>query len=689
MLKKIAETVVHQSKLVIVVYLIIASFCFYGLLNVNVNYDIFSYLPQDLSSVIGFRILMDKFELGNTVQVILPTSDIKKVNDYINKIEKIEGIKKADFVTRFVDELTPLEFVDENIVKNYVRNNNSLIRVSFEEPASSPMTEKAYIELKKITDAYNGKIAGTVATNNDLKQEIQSSMRKFALSALILVSIVLLLSIHSFIVPLTFIIAIGISAIINIGLIYYSGGELSYFARVIALPLQFAVTMDYALFLYHRYEENKSYLSEEQAMIDAVQATFKSISAAATTTIAGFLALTAMRLGYGKDIGLTLARGVVLSLITTVTLLPALLIEARGLIEKFKHKILTPDFTFLGEFSARHAIWIMLIFVTVFAASVYLYNQIELSFDFQSGIPESAPSQKASKLLARIFDIKSSAYIVYENPDEKRMALETEKIKELEHVSSVFSYASLKDPLMPDFLVPEDVKEQFFNGKYTYAIVNFDLAPEDRRLPETIEKIRRLLRAGKVYLTGEMVMMEDLKQIVFKDIDRTNLYSVIAIFLIVLIAFRSLSVPLVLIAVIETAILLNQVLHTTGGKPLNFIGALAIGAIQLGSTVDYAILLTSRFEEELKKGSHKLEAIIKAVKELTNSIMVSAGTMFAATIGIYLFGTIGTIKELGLLISRGAIISFLAVTIFLPAILYLLQPLLVKTSLKWPKGGTR
>lgn len=688
MLEKIAKTVVHHSKLVIIIYLIIASICIYGLLNVRVNYDIFSYLPEDLNSVIGFKILMDNFELGNTVQVILPASDIKKVNEFIKKIENIDGIRKVDFITSFVDELTPLEFADENLVKNYIRKNYSLVRISFDEAASSPRTEKAFKELKKITDTYKGKIAGTVATNYDLKQEIHSSMRKFVLSALILVSIVLLLSIHSFIVPLTFVIAIGISAIINIGIIYYSGGELSYFARVIALPLQFAVTMDYALFLYHRYEENKNHSGEEQAMIDAVQATFKSISAAAFTTIAGFLALTAMKMGYGKDIGFTLARGVFLSLITIVTLLPSLLIETRGLIEKFKHRIFTPDFTFLGEFSARHASLIVLLLIIVFISSAYFYNQIDLSFDFQSGIPETAPSQKASELLARVYGTRSTAYIVYENPDEKRMALETEAIKQLEHVSSVFSYTTLKDPLLPEFLMPDEVKEQFYKGKYNYAIVNFDLEPTDKRMPEILDKIRKLLNSGKNYLTGETVMIEDLKQIVFKDVSRINFYSTIAIFMIVLIVFRSLSLPLILVGIIQTAILLNQVIHTADGKPLIFIGALAIGAIQLGSTVDYAILLTSRFEEELKKGNRRLEAIIKAVKESTNSIMISAGTMFAATIGIYLFGTIGTIKELGLLISSGAIISFFAVTIFLPALLYLLQPFLVRTSLKWPEGGT-
>jgi predicted RND superfamily exporter protein len=687
MLEKIARAVVHHRRLIIGLYLAIVVICFYGLLNVQVNYDIFSYLPKNLSSVKGFNILQKEFELGNQVQVVLPVSDVATVNKYISQIENIEGIKKVDFVTSFIDELTPLEFADENLVKNYVKEGYSLLRVSFEESANSPQTERAFVALKEITDDYQGKIAGIVATNYDMKQEIQSSLKKFALSALVFVSIVLLLSIHSFVVPLTFVAAIGTSAVINIGLTYCLGRELSYFARVIAIPLQFAVTMDYALFLYHRYEEEKNHHYVDQAMVNAIQATFKSIFTAAATTIAGFLALTAMKLGYGKDLGLTLARGVLLSLFTIVTLLPALLLEARSLIEKFRHRIVTPNFTFLGEFSAKHAIWIFVVLIVVFVGSLYLYSQVELSFDFKSGIPETAPSQRASELMSRVFDIKTSAYIIYENPDEKKMSIEAEKIKRLKYVTGVFGYATIKDPVIPDFLIPAEVKESFFKDKYTYEIINFDLDSTDSRLSDIIKKIRRLLGAGKVYLTGETVMLEDLKKIVFNDIDRINFYSTFAIFLIVLLAFKSVSIPIVLIGVIETAILLNQGLYSLVGRPMTFIGALAIGAIQLGSTVDYAVLLTTRFEEELKKGNRKLEAIIKSVKESTQSILVSAATMFAATFGMYVFGTIGTIKELGMLISRGALISFLAVTIFLPAVLYLFQPLFVWTSLNWPKGG--
>lgn len=688
MVERLAKFVVHHRKLVMLIYLFAVLVSLYGLSNLKVNYDIFSYLPQNLNSVRGFKILMDKFGLGNTVQVIVPTEELKEVRALVEEIKKIKGIKSVDYAGDFVDETVPVEFTNGDIVRSYVKNGYSLVRVSFSEPAASPQTEKAFIELKKICDRVEAKIAGSVATNFDMKMEVQSSLRKFAISAVVLVSIVLLLSLPSFVIPLTFVFAIGISALINIGVSYFFSGEVSYFARVIAFPLQFAVTMDYALFLYHRFEEELSNGDPEQAMVKSIITTFKSVSSAAATTIAGFVALSFMKLGFGKDIGQTLARGVLISLVAIVTLLPALILELKPLIRKLTHRIFIPDFSFLGNFSARHSVTISVAGVLFFILSYFLYQQINLSFDFKAGIPETAPSQKASEILAKKFGSKTSAYLVYKNDGEESLGRKIEKISELEHVSGVFGYDAVRDPLVPDIMVPEEIKEKFFKDGYTYLIVNFDLDQEDKRLPETIEKIRKLFKKNEmVYLSGEVVMLEDLKKITFEDLDRVNFYSSLAIFAIIMIAFRSVTIPLILITVIQTSILFNQGIFAILGEEMSFIGALAIGAIQLGSTVDYAILLTSRFEEELKNGNSRLEAVVKAVKEATRPIMTSALTMFFATIGMYVFGRIGTIKELGLLISRGALISFLTVIIFLPAFLYLAQPLIKLTSLRWPEGG--
>lgn len=690
MIERIATFVVHHRKLVILIYLALVAIGIFGLLNLKINYDIFSYLPQELNSVKGFRLLMDKFGLGNSVQVLMPTTDFKVVKEFISKVKKVDGVNKVDFATEFVDEAVPVEFSDSEILSNYMKNGYSLVRISFIEPASSPNTEKAFLEVKKIADKYNAKIAGTVATNLDVKKEIQSSLVKFALSAVVFVSIILLLSLPSFVIPMTFVFTIGISALINIGLSYFISGEVSYFARVITFPLQFAVTMDYALFLFHRFEEESKELPDEEAMIKSIVSTFKSVFAAATTTIAGFLVMTMMKLGFGKDIGLTLARGVFISLVAIVTLLPSVMLEVRHVIKKLTHRIFVPDFSFLGNFSARHSLPISVFAILFLISSYLLYNQIGLSFNFKSGLPETAPSQQASEIMAKKFGSKASTYLIYRNTPEEKIQSDVDKISEINHVTGVFGYATLKDPLIPDFLIPSEVKEKFYKDGYTYVMVNMDLDTESPKLPKTINQIRKAVRSdGNVYLTGEVAMIEDMKKVTFADIDRINLYSSLAIFLIIALTFRSITLPFILVSVIQSAILFNQGLYALVGRDISFIGALAIGAIQLGSTVDYAILLTSRFEEELKNSNTKLEAIVKAVKEATKPIMVSSLTMFSATIGMFVFGKIGTIKELGLLISRGAIISSLAVIIFLPALLYLFQPLIKLTSLSWPEGGKR
>lgn len=686
MIEKIAEKIVRHRKVVIAIYLILAFISLYGVFNIHINYDIFSYLPQNLSSVKGFRILMDKFALGSTVQAVIPTEDIGTVTQFIDEVEKINGVEKVSFVTDFVDELIPSSFSDEEVVRNYIRNGYSLVRISFELSASDPKTEKAFTEIEKVGRKYGALFSGTVAGNFDMKKEIQSSLIKFGLSAVILVAFVLLMSLPSVAIPATFMASIGMSAIINIGISYYLGQDLSYFARVIAMPLQFAVTMDYALFLYHRFEEERKSLDDEKAMVKSISATFKSVSSASITTIAGFLALTAMQLGTGKDMGFLLARGVFLALLAIVTLLPSLILTVRKVIDRLTHKIFVPDFSWLGEFSAKHSTIIALIFVVIIAGSYVFYKQIDLSFNFKEGMPENVPSQKASDLIAKKFESGTSVFVVYKDADSRRIEEDVDKIEKLPFVSNVFGYTSLKDPLIPDILLPEEAKKQFFKDGYSYVIVNIAGNPNEKEIPEIIDNLQAITKKdGKALLTGEQPMLEDLKKITVSDISRINLYSTIAIFLIIMIAFRSITAPLILVAVIQAAILLNQAIFALADRPMIFIAALAIGAIQLGSTVDYAILLTSRFEEEMKTLKNKKVAIIKAVKESTRPILTSAATMFAATIGIYLFSSIGTIKTLGLLISRGAVISFFAVTVFLPALLYIFQPVIEKTSIKWPR----
>lgn len=691
MLKKFGWFVVKARYLIILTALVLFVFGAYGAANLDVNYDIFTYLPQELNSVKGFKILTDEFNSGSIIEVAIDNADQAEMLKLIKKLESLDGVEKVDWLTSFLDETQPIELLDKELIDRYYADGTTVMRISLKGKSTDPKTEQTYEEVLSILKDYNAYISGSIATNHDMQSIIESDMLKYSLAAVVLVTIVLLLILPSIVVPFLFILTIGFAAILNLGLSYYLGEQISYFGRVVVLPLQFAVTMDYALFLFHRYEEERRTLPIDEAMADAIATTFKSISTASLTTIAGFLALSAMRLGFGADIGFTLARGVFITLISIVTLLPALLLTFDRAIHKISHRIFIPDFGTIGNFIRRWYRVIVPVFFILLAVSIYLYSQVKISFDFQAGMPENMPSIKAENYIAEKFNRKETAFLIFENPDEIKLRQVLGEIENIDGVTDVFGYSTVKDPLLPDEFVPEDLKKQFESGKYTYYSVELKYSSSDPRTKKIVAAIKKAISEcdTPVYLTGEAPMLEDMRQITVEDVDRVNWISLAAIFVILLFAFRSITVPLALVGSIELAILFNQGLYALSGAEMIFIAALAIGAIQLGSTVDYAVLLSTRYEEELKKTGNRFEAIVKAVKESTRPILTSAATMFGATIGMAVLSTIGTVKSLGMLISRGALISFFTVIFIMPALLVGFQKLFEYTSINWPREGKK
>lgn len=691
MLKKFGWIVVRARYFIILTALVLFVFGAYGAANLKVNYDIFSYLPQELNSVKGFKILTDEFNSGSIVEVAIDNADQAEMLKLVDRLESLDGVEKVDWLTSFLDETQPVELLDQELIDRYYADGTTLMRISLKGDSTDPRTEETFEQVLDILKDYDAYVSGSIATNHDMQSIIESDMLKYSLAAVVLVSIVLLLTLPSIVVPFLFVLTIGFAAVVNLGLSYYLGEQISYFGRVIVLPLQFAVTMDYALFLFHRYEEERRTLPIDEAMADAIATTFKSISTASITTIAGFLALSAMRLGFGADIGFTLARGVFITLISIVTLLPALLLTFDKAIHKISHRIFIPDFGTIGRLMKKGYRIIVPVFFILLAVSIYLYSQVQISFDFNAGMPENMPSVKAENYISQKFERKETAFLIFEKTDEEKLRQTIEEIEHIDGVTDVFGFSTVKDPLLPDEFIPSDLKEQFESGNYTYYTVELKYDSSDPRTKKAVTEIKNIIADCDVpvYLTGESPMLEDMRQITVEDVDRVNWISLLAIFVILLIAFRSLTVPLVLVGSIELAILFNQGLYALSGSEMIFIAALAIGAIQLGSTVDYAVLLSTRYEEELKKTGSRFEAIHKAVKESTRPILTSAATMFGATIGMAVLSTIGTVKSLGLLISRGAIISFLTVVLILPALLIGFQKLFEYTSIKWPREGKR
>lgn len=687
MLMRASTFVVRKRRAVIAVWALLVIVGIFGMMNGRINYDLMSYLPSELDSVKGLDIVDEQFALGNVIQILVHDASDTKVDTLVKQMRDVQGVKAVHWATDLAPITEPVEFRDEAVSENYYAEGSTLVQVSFSKSSNDPEVKAAVREIRSLLEGYDADLTG--AQQLELEEVMAKDQVRFAVAALVLVSIVLLLTLPSVVVPALFVVTIGAAVVINLGLSYYIGQELSYLTGVIVFALQFAVTMDYALFLYHRFEEERTAGREEDAMIVAVAATFKSIVAAALTTIAGFLALTVMHLGFGMDMGLTLARGVVITLVAVVTLLPGLLLTALPLIDRIRHKVPQFDFSRFGAFIARHAGVVSLIGVLLFVPAVIANSQVKLTYDLNSSLPSDLPSVKANDVIADAFGRAGTVFIALEDSgsavDLERLS---SRLGDVEDVTRVFGYGSLVDPRIPAEFVPAEAREAFYAGGYTYLTVDVAYDGTDERLAPTLDAVRAVAKAewpGVSYVTGQSVLMADMEAVSQGDAERINLISIVAVFVIVALAFRSIAVPVALLGVIQLAIITNQGFEALSGGGLIFVASLAIGAIQLGATVDYAILITTRYEEELKRTRDRVEAITVAVHESSQSILVSAATMFAATIALAVMSSVGIISSLTLLIARGAVISFIVVLVFLPAFLVVGQPLYERLSLGWPR----
>lgn len=686
MITGFARVIVRHRVGVLAVAALLVVVGVFGMLNTSINYDMLAYLPADLESVQGFEILTEDFSLGNTAQVMLVGAPEARVAGLADRVADIEGVADVTWVDDLGDLAVPREFWPHEMAESYVAGEATYFQVSFAESANDPLTRSAVNDIRGVMDGEEAYIAGVEQL--ELEDVINSDRTRFAIAAVGLVSLVLLLTIPSVIVPLLFVLTIGLAVVYNLGMSYFIGQEMSYLTGVIVLALQFAVTMDYALFLYHRYEQERANADNEEAMVTAIATTFKSVAAAALTTTAGFLALMTMRLGFGADMGGTLARGVIITLIATLTILPALLLVFDKPIRRFAHRTHMPDFARLGGWLARRAVPVTVVFALLFIPAVWSYSNLELSYDLNRALPEDLPALQATDRLAEEFGRAQSFFVVAEDTgrvaDLDRL---TRAVSGVEGVSEAVSFTSVVPPLIPAEFVPDGVRDGFVTNGFTYVVANTPFDFSDERTGEVIAGLRAVAAEypGSAYVSGQGVLMSDLEDTSRGDVSRVNWLSIVAIALIVAVFFRSLAVPALLLAAIQLAILANQGISALESAELIFVAALAIGAIQLGATVDYAIVLASRYEEELRRVGDREQAMRTALGGAAPSILVSAATMFAATIGLVFLSSVSTVTDLTMLIARGSVISFASVIFLLPAVLVAAQPLLQRASVGWPR----
>lgn len=686
MLQKIAKLLTRKFSVVILLAVLLLIPSVIGELNTDVNYDILSYLPEDLDSSKGQQILEDPFHMAAVNMLVVENMPEKYVSDLREQIEQIPGVSKALWIDEVLDISVPPEILPDEIKDIFFSDDNStMIMVQYDKPGASPETMAAIDEIRAISNKQCF-LSGVSVFLKDTKDLVLSEMPIYMVVAVILSMIALLVTSESAFLPVVFILGIGCAILYNMGTNVLLG-EVSYITKAIAAILQLGVTTDYAIFLLNRYKEEKPRFADRRdAMASAIVSAFVSLSGSSLTTIAGFLALCFMQLGLGKDIGLVMAKGVLLGVITVVTVLPSIILMFEKVIEKFTHRSLMPNFNGLNKRIIKHSKVFVLLFLLLLVPSYYLQTQTQVYYNIDQSLPEDLPSTIATDKLKSQFNMATTHFIIVDDnlPPYSLKAM-TDEIESVDGIEALISYDKFIGPMIPDNFVPQELKDMCKKDGKQIIMVNSSYKAATLEESEQINEITRIIKSydENALLTGEGAMTKDLTETCDVDIQVTNAISIIAILLIVGFCFKSVSVPIILVAAIELSIFINCAISTLTGEVIPFISPIVINCIQLGATVDYAILMTTRFREELQNGHDKHEAILIASNTSDEAIITSALVLFCATFGVSLISKMEIIQSICMMLARGAIVSAIVSIFLLPSLLVNCEGLIAKTSLYW------
>ena len=656
-----------------------------GFVATRINYDILSYLPQDLPSSQGEQLLEEPFKMAATSMLIVEDMPAGYTNSLINAIKQVPGVSNAVWVSNLVGIQIPTDMIPASFRDMFFSGDSTMMIIQYDHPGASDETMQAIDQVRSIC---NEKcfLAGFSVVIKDTRDLMDSELPLFVGLAVLLALIAMSLTLESTVLPFVFLASIGFAVVYNFGSNIFLG-EISYITKAIAAVLQLGVTMDYSIFLYRRYEEERAnYDDKRDAMTQAIIAAFRSLSGSSLTTIAGFLALCFMRLTLGRDIGIVMAKGVVLGVATVILVLPALVLLLDEKIDKHKHRTLIPSFDKVNSFILRHRIFFVVLAVLLFLPASYSENHAGIYYKLDESLPRNLPSIVSNEKLKDKFDMAVSHFIILRDDISSSNMNEMEtQLEQVPGVTSVVSYHSMLGTGIPDFFIPDEVKDMLKQGGYQMMMVNSSYEPATDQVAQQLDEMNAILHTydPQAMITGEGAMYRDLIDTTAVDFVVTNYISIAAIFLIVAFVFQSISVPAVLVATIELAILLNQGFCYFAGTQTAFIAPTIIGCVQLGATVDYAILMTSRFQEELRKGKDRLEAIRIAADSSDASIITSALVLFCATLGVSFVSSIELIGDLCIMLARGALVSAIVSLFLMPAILCVCEPVFNKTSLYW------
>lgn len=686
-MERAARFIVEKRRLILILAVLLAVLSVFGLLATKINYDILAYLPKDLESVIGEQILDEDFHIASTAMVTVENMTNSEILDLKSDIAAIDGVEKVYWIDNIADLSIPKEMLPAALEGTFYSDNGTLILVTFSGSTSSESTMNAISQMKKLLRK-DCLIGGLSAVAEDTRALTDREVPLYILVAVALVLIVLYLGVSSTIDPILIMLGIGCAILFNFGSNILLG-QISYVTESLATVLQLGVTMDFSIFLIHRYQEEKLRLgNKEDAMTIAIEKSFVSIFGSSLTAVAGFLALCTMSLTLGADIGIVMAKGVFIGVVSTFTILPALLLAFDRQAEKHKHKTYIPSLKKVSHFIVNHHVAILVAFLILVVPFVYGSRHTSVYYNLIKSLPEDLMSVEGTNRLKEDYNMTATDFIlVDENLSSSDVVSMTNALKKLEGISLVAGYKDYVGGEIPSDIIPDDIKSIFVSGGKQLIIANSEYEPATDEQNAQLTEIDKIVKSydQNALITGEGPMNKDLVNIAATDFEKVNVASIIAVFVIIALVFRSISLPLILVLAIEGAVEINMGIPYFTGSTLPFIASIVIGTIQLGSTINYAILLTNRFREERIKGYEPKEAVRLSVETCSRSIFSSGLAFFAATIGVSVISDVNLIKSLCLLISRGAIISMFVILFVLPSLLIIFSKLIEKTTIKWLK----
>lgn len=682
---KFGKAVVKARVPIVIVSLLLAALSVLGMLGTRINYDMLTYLPKDMETSVGQQVLLDDFGKGAFSFVLVEDMPDKDVSALKEKLAQVDHVESVIWYDSFADISVPKELLPDKLYNAFNNGDTTMLAVFFDTSTSADETMEAISDIRSIA----GKqcfISGMSALVTDLKELCEKEEPIYVAIAVVLACAAMMLLLDGWLVPFVFLACIGISILINLGTNYFMG-EISYITKALSAVLQLAVTMDYSIFLWHSYnEQRETHDDPKEAMAVAIHETLTSVVGSSVTTVAGFIALCFMSFTLGSDLGIVMAKGVVFGVIGCVTTLPALILLLNKPLQRTRHKSLIPRMDRLSGFICKR-FWVFLIlFALLVTPAYYGYSKTndEVYYDMGQCLPEDLPFVKANEKLSEDFNVSSTLMLLVDadTPAKqvKEMAGEMEKV---DGVAYVLGLDSLLGDRIPEEMIPDSVKNTLQSDNWKLLLVNSEYHAASDAVNRQIDTLNGILKRYDPdgMLIGEAPCMKDMIETTDHDFDVVNAVSIVAIFLIILLVEKSLTLPFILIAVIELAIFINLGLPHYLGQSLPFIAPICISTIQLGATVDYAILMTTRYKSERKKGADKRTAVNTALTASIPSILVSGLGLFAATFGVAVYSDIDIISSMCMLMARGAIVSMLCVIFFLPALLLLCDRVVCATTL--------